>query len=133
MVLPLPPVSIRGGGARASEGAYTSTDHRRLVQSAGIEDSQICLSACWQRSPSKNAVEGSTRRQFLAGRTCILAPKLISVPISRLFSIPLLGGICSWPIQLRQGSKYLQTAVRRPAETFIPVENHNPTDFQSRR
>jgi hypothetical protein len=31
------------------------------VQSAGIEDSQICLSACWQRSPSKNAAEGSTR------------------------------------------------------------------------
>ena len=50
------------GGARAqARGPKPSTDHRRLVQSVGIEDSQICLSACWQSSPSKNAVEGSTR------------------------------------------------------------------------
>ena len=126
------------GGARASKGAYTF--HRsqmgfcelygmqlgplRLAVEAGLNlafvgDCQFPASITG--NPSRNAV------------VPVFCPRINGCSYSRLFSIPLLGGICSWPIQLRQGSKYLQTAVRRPAETFIPVENHNPTDFQSRR
>ena len=125
LVLPQPPVFNSRGARAQARGPIPSTDQQKASVTC-----RHARTARFARLPVEAVLSIPSRNAVVVPVFC---PKIISVPISRLFSIPLLGGICSWPIQLRQGSKYLQTAVRRPAETFIPVENHNPTDFQSRR